>query len=160
MIQELKHLTWRQGLISLFVFLGSLAPGALVLFVFDRELFMALDTFKLVLLSLAITLPISLINIFCASVFSEALDKEWHSEAKSDDEQKEKLLTAETAVSFWITSAVYYTALGVSVFKSQGIQSFATNVFIAECIVVLAAVFTAGKLKWKARKEDKTAVVD
>lgn len=155
MIQELKHLTWRQGLVSLFIFLGSLAPGALVIFVFDRELFMALDTFKLVLLALAITLPVSLINIFCASVFSEAIDKEWHTEAETDKKQRELLLTAEIAVSFWITSGIYYMALAITLLKSQPVMSFAEYVLFGEILVVLAAVFTTGRVKWKARKASK-----
>jgi Na+/proline symporter len=139
----------------LFIFLGSLAPGALVIFVFDRELFMALDTFKLVLLALAITLPVSLINIFCASVFSEAIDKEWHKEAEADKKKKELLITAEIAVSFWTTSAVFYLALAITFLKSLDIMSFAGHVFIGEVIVVLAAVYTVVRVKWKARTESK-----
>ena len=156
MIQDLKQLTWRQGIITLFVFLGSLAPGALVIFVFDRELFMALDAFKLVLLSLAITLPVSLINIFCASTFSEAFDKEWNREAKEDEEQREMLLAAEISVSFWVTSMIYYVALGITFAHTESIQSFAAYVFLGEIMVVLAAIYTAGRLKWNAKKEERT----
>lgn len=152
MIQDLKQFTWRQGVLSLFIFLGSLAPGSLVIFVFDRELFMALDTFKLILLSLAITLPVSLINIFCSSVFSEAFDQEWHREAEENEDQRERLLAAEVAVSFWVTSTVYYSALGIAFSNSQNIQSFAAYVFLGEVLVVFAAVYISGKLKWKARK--------
>lgn len=131
----------------MFIFLGSLAPGSLVIFVFDRELFMALDTFKLILLSLAITLPVSLINIFCSSVFSEAVDQEWHRDAEEDEDQRERLLAAEIAVSFWVTSAVFYGALGVTFSNSQSIQAFAAYVFLGEVLVVLAAVSTSGWLK-------------
>ena len=116
---------------------------------------MALDTFKLVLLALAITLPVSLINIFCAPVFSEVVDKEWHKEAKSDDKEKELLITAEIAVSFWITSGIYYMALAITLLKSQPVMSFAEYVFFGEILVVLAAVYTTGRVKWKARKGSK-----
>lgn len=58
MLEDLRGLKRSEWIMAAALFLGVLCPGLLVIFVFDRALFLQLDSLKLVLLSLSISLPV------------------------------------------------------------------------------------------------------
>lgn len=58
-LDKVKPTSIAMVILTVFV---TVIPGSLFLFLFNRELFMDVDSFKLILLSLAITLPFFVIN--------------------------------------------------------------------------------------------------
>lgn len=72
MIKSIKDLNKSNILMISLAFIGVFSPGALTIFHFDKELFMELDTFKLVLLSTAISLP-GIFLPYMISVISSAV---------------------------------------------------------------------------------------
>ena len=64
-IKSLSPLTWVFWTTFL---LTTIAPGALAIFSFREDLFMLLDFFKLILLSMSITFPVWILNIVLVSM--------------------------------------------------------------------------------------------
>ncbi len=63
MLKDIKELSWDQSIFVISGFLGSIAPGFLLLYLFKPELILSLDSFKLVIFSLALSLPVVFLNI-------------------------------------------------------------------------------------------------
>ncbi|WP_321324503.1 hypothetical protein [Thiomicrorhabdus sp.] len=63
MIKDVKDLTYIQVLSGMFGFFGMLSPGFLMLYLFKPEFITLLDTSKLILFSLSLTIPIVILNI-------------------------------------------------------------------------------------------------
>jgi hypothetical protein len=62
-IEDFRNISPRDALFYLSSFTAILFPGILILFLFQFDLFISLDIFKLILLSIAITSPIMLVNV-------------------------------------------------------------------------------------------------
>lgn len=164
MISELKSVTVRQSIIFLFVFLGSVSPGALIIFHFDRELFINLDSMKLIVLSLAISLPVVLLNMFVASIHTEASDQEDNSKRddKSDTDEVETknnskegesgILLSELMVSFWMSAIILYLSVGVTFWYEASVKEFIGYVFIGQLMSYLSSFATHLSNKRKRKK--------
>lgn len=167
MIQELKNITVRQSIIALFVFLGSISPGALIIFYFDRELFLALDGFKLMVLSLSITLPVVLLNLIFASVYTESEElsnklkgSDVYDEeraVKSDSEMKQDDLLAQMMVAFWISAVILYIALALAYWNKSSLTAFSVYVLIG---LVLSFLTTFGTHLSNRKKRKKLSELD
>lgn len=68
-LDKLKGLT---QLIYLLFIVGILIPGYLIVFIYNNELFIRLDNFKLSVLSFAITTPIFVLNSFLSIIINRA----------------------------------------------------------------------------------------
>ncbi len=68
-IKELKEVSPDMWLLIVVFLLATIIPGVLLLFLFDRGLFMEMDTFKLMLLAISITAPVWIVNIFIVGLF-------------------------------------------------------------------------------------------
>lgn len=89
MIENIKDLNKSNVLLLSLFFIGVLAPGALTIFIFDRELFSGLDTAKLLLLSVGVSAPgiflpymISLISATVIKAVNPNLDGDTGSEVE------------------------------------------------------------------------------
>jgi len=71
LLNDLKNLKHHEISFGVLCFLGILAPGILIIFQFRPDLFQTLDTFKLIVLGLALTLPIGLYNSFVVFVHKQ-----------------------------------------------------------------------------------------
>ena len=103
---KLKAEHWFSGLLMA---LATFAPGSLILFHYQRDLFLSLELGKIILLSLALTLPVILLNLFLA--LPHAIE---NSEIKLDSneitEPRQHMLSAclFTCVPFYLSLAVGY----------------------------------------------------
>src|SRR5438309_7611028 len=108
-------------------------PGAGIIFLFDRSLFLSLDWVKLVLLSGAIMAPLSFIN----TLFISAIDDQF-------DPKKKDALFVELSLSILITSvALYIFALYGYFVARNSVNFFLILVIASEVLMVL----------WGAHKE-------
>ncbi len=71
LLADIKDMTLRDVSVGLLSLLLSVTPGFLILFLYDRELFIALDIGKLIALSFSVVAPFVVINFF---IFQKAED--------------------------------------------------------------------------------------
>ena len=72
----IKSITEDYFWLGLFDLMLLITPGFLLIFYFDRTLFMSLDTLKLILLSVAFVAPFALVNAFSLLSMREETEKE------------------------------------------------------------------------------------
>jgi O-antigen/teichoic acid export membrane protein len=97
-------------------FLGTLAPGFLILFHFKPELFEKYDVFKLIILSLSLTLPLLIINSLIAGImFYKLPDDE-----ESTTETQKNVDATRAALS--INALVIYSSLLFCYFNSSSFK--------------------------------------
>ena len=104
MFDQLKDLKWSQALLVIFGFLGLLAPGFLIIFLYKPELVIALDATKLILFSLALSGPVFAINL----VFVRSTSK--------SEETMRGLVSS--VVALLLTTTVLYVSLFLTYFLS------------------------------------------
>jgi len=63
MFEDLKNLNRNQTLTTIFGFLGVLAPGFLIIYLYKPDLFLSLDTIKLLIFAVSLSGPIFVINM-------------------------------------------------------------------------------------------------
>ncbi|WP_415885932.1 hypothetical protein ACMXYO_15040 [Neptuniibacter sp. QD37_6] len=128
MFNEVKNITARQAFIGILVFTGAIAPGVLSIFYFDPELFKSLDAFKLVILSMGISLPVVWLNLFVASIhvhsvnLKDRLNGEPSQIYSSKEEKNKDELLFEFIVALWSSSVVFYTTFAFIFFKGLSIE--------------------------------------
>lgn len=72
LLNNIEKLKSRTFILSFFSILFLISPGIIGVFLFRQDLFLQLDWARLLLLSIAITAPISLMNTFlCIGAFTE-----------------------------------------------------------------------------------------
>ncbi len=64
LLKDIGELNAKQFVIAVGFFLATIGPGVLCLFLFKRDLFSDLDSVKVILLSVALTLPLANFNLF------------------------------------------------------------------------------------------------
>ena len=72
-IKKVAPLTW--GFVVMFV-LVTIVPGLLLLFIFDKQLFMEIETIKVLFLSISITLPFWALNTFLCIFYDDKKEDE------------------------------------------------------------------------------------
>ena len=71
LIREIKSLSSHQVIYSLAFITAIISPGLLIIFTYKRELFLTLDIFKLLLLSVSLSVPILICTLLMAAYDSD-----------------------------------------------------------------------------------------
>jgi hypothetical protein len=95
-------------------FLGTIAPGFLILYHFKPELFEKYDVFKLAILSLSLTLPLLIINSLITGMLFYKLPHE------TNDENEKNVEATKGALS--LNAFVIYTSLLFCYFTSSSFK--------------------------------------
>jgi hypothetical protein len=110
--------------IGLLMAMATFAPGSLVVFLYERDLFITLDFGKIVLLSLATTLPLVFINLILS--FPHALN---NSSLDLNRANSEALDTKQQVMSSCLLTAVsLYASLMISYFLKFNFTNFLISV--------------------------------
>ena len=64
LLSEIEKIKNADVLITIFAFIFLIVPGAMVMFLFVEDIFLQIDIFKLILISLAIMSPFVFFNLF------------------------------------------------------------------------------------------------
>jgi len=67
MLKDITNLSWGQTIGSILGFMGAISPGFLLIYVFKPELVYQLETVKLIIFSLSLSLPVFIINFLFIS---------------------------------------------------------------------------------------------
>jgi multisubunit Na+/H+ antiporter MnhC subunit len=141
---EMLKLEYKHIWLCVLIFLCTIAAGFLVVFHFKPELVEKYDIFKLVVLSLALTLPLLSINAVTAAFLYDRLPDDYESEtAKNVDITRGALM---------LNAIVIYVALLVCYFASLNFNWFLGIVAGLEMFMLIVSVFFRHILK-----ADKTA---
>ena len=132
-VLKLKADHWITGLIMT---LATLAPGAVLLFLFKRDLFLTLELGKVILLSLGLTLPLVFINLIIA----------WPHALESCDElkfdSKEIVTTKQLVLSACLFSSIsLYIGIAASYLLGFSFRYF--------CLTVAGTDILLGLLAWR-----------
>ncbi len=129
MIKDIQSLTWNQTLGVIFGFLSSLSPGFLTLYLFKPDLVSNLDTFKIVIFSLALSLPIVVLNM--ALTFNLPPEDESESEF-------------ETALrSLFVTSVVFYPSILMAYIFKYNFKEFLSVLLLIQILIYIGSVIMA-----------------
>lgn len=136
LIEKIKEkIFWQATLV--FVFLIS--PPLLVLFYFQRELFLSLDTFKIILFTISISAPIHLWNGLLFG-FSESINK---FTKKSEDKQEDSFLFKDFATAIFLGGLVLYVVLAFSYLNGWRLKTLLWIVAVIEIITTILLVLRA-----------------
>ncbi|MGE5493547.1 MAG: hypothetical protein ACM31P_19995 [Actinomycetota bacterium] len=102
LITEVKGLEAHHVALGIGLFIGVLAPGFLTLYLYKPALVTSLDTFKLLLFSSSITLPIAAVNFLLSAILDHT------SESKGIDNSDRYAFTVS---ALFISCIVQCTAL-------------------------------------------------
>lgn len=67
-LSQIRNLSASEVVLAVSLFLATVATGALVIFSFDKGTFIELDTFKLLVLSTSVTLPVLAVNVLLTEI--------------------------------------------------------------------------------------------
>jgi hypothetical protein len=132
MINEIKTLNWNQTLGVIFVFLGTISPGFLIIYLFKPELISSLDSIKIILFSLSISLPIVVVNM-SVCIFGSF-----------DEEENSKFVGAILAL--FLTAAALYPSILISYIYGFSFKDFLKTVLVIQIFLILF-VFVDNKLE-------------
>jgi len=79
--REIKGFKFSNYLIPIILFLGTLAPGFLLLYLYKPDMIKEFSSFKLCIFSLCLTIPIVVLNTTIVTLFSS---NEWYYEDKNN----------------------------------------------------------------------------
>ncbi len=96
----IPSVTW--GFIVLFI-IGAVLPGVLLVYLFKQELFLQIETTKLLFLSTSITLPVWVFNTFLHALFREDNSVP---NVGEDEEREEMQFVGMTGVVF--SAPIFY----------------------------------------------------
>lgn len=100
---EILNLKADRLLVGILAMFSTICPGLLIIFIFNQELFVQLDTIKLILLSIAIVAP-----VFTLVMFTTAIHE--HRKYESAEQGNEALLSSSIIVSALIlNSAIIFS---------------------------------------------------
>jgi len=121
-------------------------PGIMFVFLFSRDLFLETDTFKLILLSISITTPISLINSFLIGLIQKP-------ERNDNIDDNLQLITIFGNV---ISLPIIYIPLIVKLFIDISLQS-GVSIVIALEILIFTVAYIMHKLNSKSPESNVRA---
>jgi Na+-driven multidrug efflux pump len=124
MLGDLKTLSWKQSIGGLFGFVGTVAPGFLLLYLFKPELISSLETIKVIIFSLALSVPIVLVNLPIAIYLS--------------GEHEDKYLPILFAMM--LSSTVFYFALITTYLFNFNFKEFLIAVLVLQFLVSIVAI--------------------
>ncbi len=120
-------------------------PGVLVLFLFERSLFINIDWVKLILLSAAITAPISFVNTLLITVIDD-----------EDKPRQKDYLFDSFSVGIVLSSILICGLLFISYVLNATTKDFIFTLGVFEFFAALAAgvfEFSKGFVRWLKRKK-------
>lgn len=121
MLKDIQSLTWTQTIIFIFALLGTLSPGFLTLYLFKPELISSLDTLKVILFSLSLSLPVFIITLFFLDQIAP--------------EKDEPFINA--LPSLLIASLVSYSSILLSYWLAFSFKTFLITLFIIQALAIL-----------------------
>ena len=107
-IKDLKEVSPDMWLIVFAFLLATIIPGVLYIFLFDRGLFIEIETFKMVALAISLTAPVWFMNMIIASVIINAID-----------ENEFERLKWDTARGAFITVPTLFLPILIKIFTVQ-----------------------------------------
>ena len=125
MINEIKNLSWGQFVGVLFGTLGAVSPGFLVLFLFQPELVRELDTIKVIIFSLSLSLPLFVVNMSFLYEFQKT---------RLDKDVEEFDIAAESLFLVFLSS---YSALLISYLSEFTFKEFLASIIVTEAGALL-----------------------
>ena len=146
-----EYLTSKIGF-TLYAIIGFILPGVLFIFVWNRTLFLEIDVFKLILLSISISLPFFIVNLFIiiiSNIVKEKLDNDCE-----DDETLINILGVCFVISYiemfyGIIRKIYDADFLISNFISQ------IKYFESLCIIVIFLPAIIILIYRKVKRESK-----
>ena len=140
MLKEITELTWKQTIGGVFCFLGTIAPGFLILYLYKPDLIESLETMKLIIFSLSLTLPLFFINIVGLSVIDKELEK-----------QQRHFEFAVVAMFFCSVAA--YPAILTAYLQNLPFKAFLVALLIWQVVVWLGVFITTLPEKFNSSAE-------
>ncbi len=142
MFDQIKKLAWFDLLMGLFGLLGAIAPGFLVLYIYKPSLIMSLETTKLLIFSLALSLPVVVFNLLVSA-----------SSIGSVKEDQKNL--AKGLVSLFLTFVVFYSAILAAYIFSINFKLFLVVIVVTQLLVTLF-LFLDKKINKSSKKDAQT----
>lgn len=124
----------------LFVIASTLIPGILIIYHFKNKDFYTLSSFKLILLAVAITVPIFMVNMLISTLQEDI----W----VGDKEERVQFMFFTSGL---ITSCNVYMAFVTSYFRNYNFKAFLTQVVVIEVVyaIILGINFVVQNSKRK-----------
>lgn len=113
------------------VFFVTVIPGALFLFLFKQEIFLQLDSFKLILLSIGITLPFFIFNTLLYVIWEGGLGESTQSNG----------FQIGVLSGSMITIPVVYIPLFLNLFLNLGGRTILISMLGIEVLIIIGAIF-------------------
>ena len=135
LLSEIKELKQKQITLLIAVFLGTVCPGFLVIFHFRPELVERYDAFKLILLSLSLTMPLVALNTVLGAYFEER--------NRPPTEQGVPLVAF--SVGLFLTAASLFPALLLSYVYGYTFRRFGVIAAGLEFLLLVTWSFSARK---------------
>jgi len=136
---EILKLEYKNIWLCISVFLGTVAPGFLTVFQFKPDLVGQYDVFKLLIFSLALTLPLLSFNSLPASFLYDRLPDDYENEtAKNVDITRGALL---------LNAIVLYFSLLVCHFASLKFKWFLAIIAALEFLLLIGSIVVWAILK-------------
>lgn len=138
-LHKIKSLTF---ITIIFIIFTTICAGILFILVYSKELFIQTDTFKLLLLSFAITSPFWILNCFVVSIFDN--------KDKPNIEEDFQLYGLLGSI---ISIPVIYTPVLIKIFNDISLQIGIMSSISMELLVIIILILS--ELKSKKNKNDK-----
>lgn len=128
----IPSVTW--GFLVLFI-IGAVLPGVLLVYLFQQELFLEIETIKLLFLSMSITLPVWVFNTFLYGMFRE----NYGVPTVGEDEMREELqLLGMTGAAF--SAPIFYIPSLVKMITDISTNTAFFVAFGIEAVLLFAMV--------------------
>ena len=137
--KEIPPITW--GFIVTMV-VGTIIPGILLVYLFKPDLFLAVETVKLLFLSMGITLPVWLINSFLVAAVAEE-------EGDNDEHVKDNLQLTGLVGALLSTPPLFFPALIKMIVDISSDVAFYIGFGIEIIIICVMVVVAVKKSKKK-----------
>jgi hypothetical protein len=130
-VEEKKTTDWATAVRSIVGFAAAIAPGSLILFMYQLELVQALSASTLLILSFALCMPVVSFNLFlCLRLKSS---------------EKEKFIHG--SFGFYFSALVLYLALGTAYVFSLSFNWFLICLLFFQVLFSLMSVLSANDLQ-------------
>ena len=127
MLEQIKTLTIDQIVGGIFALVGALCPGFLIVYVFKPELISSLETIKLIIFSISLTLPIIILNIAIIARLESQ---------NSQDEDYEIV-----GKSLLLSSILFYPVLLLAYLMSLNFKFFLLSLVLSQILIVMIVYF-------------------
>jgi hypothetical protein len=124
-IEDIKSIEVEHFAAYTLIFLSLVAPGFLIIYLFKTQLFVSFGAFKLIVFSVALSLPLPTLNTFISGAILDADNSDVH----------EYVLT-NISVSF----ICLYLSILIAYLWSQTFRGFLLTISIVEIVFVLVLI--------------------